>query len=389
MDLDGLSGDLLSKLNEMDFDRNVLKNHLFQQPLPPLRFKKLIKQMTRASRNQNCLYNAVAVELTTDPSGTTVNQLIVKKRNGQSITVTAKTFIIATGALQAPRLLLNSNRVQKNGLGNDKNLVGKFLLDHPMGNLIQLQFLHPHKAHIYSDMKYAPDNKIKTGLVFTDGVQEANSLPNHCFYIRPSFVRGIDNTSEKIKLSLLTFLDRDKKVTARNAYDVVTHFNVVLQILAYKFSLNFTYRYADLFFVTEQIPNENSQVTLSDKRDAFGYPIAKVNWQLTEADFQSMEKAYNLLRSKAFSEEHYSFVHKFEDLNWKENFTSGAHHVGTARMGTSPDHAVVDQNLKVFGCSNLYISDGSVFPTAGNVNSGFTIAAFSARLADHLVTIQK
>ena len=36
--------------------------------------------------------------------------------------------------------------------------------------------------------------------------------------------------------------------------------------------------------------------------------------------------------------------------------------MGTARMGTSEENAVVDSNLKVFGFDNLHICDASVFP---------------------------
>jgi choline dehydrogenase-like flavoprotein len=48
--------------------------------------------------------------------------------------------------------------------------------------------------------------------------------------------------------------------------------------------------------------------------------------------------------------------------------------------------SVVDKNLKVFETKNLYVCDGSVFTTAGNVNSGLTIATFACRLAKHLTS---
>ena len=45
-------------------------------------------------------------------------------------TVKAKHYIIAAGGIENPRLLLLSNRHQKNGLGNDNDLVGRFFMDH-------------------------------------------------------------------------------------------------------------------------------------------------------------------------------------------------------------------------------------------------------------------
>ena len=54
--------------------------------------------------------------------------------------------------------------------------------------------------------------------------------------------------------------------------------------------------------------------------------------------------------------------------------------------GTYPssDNGVVDENLKVFGMDNLFICDGSGFPTSGNANSSFTTSALACRLADYL-----
>lgn len=121
-----------------------------------------------------------------------------------------------------------------------------------MGNLCQLEFLNILYIQIQN-------MKIKTGLELTDEKQKQLKLPNHNFYLRPSFVKGIDNESEKVKLSLLAFKD--------GVWKVLTNLNVIRQIVAYKFSLDVTFKYADLFFVTEQIPNENSYVGLSDKKD--------------------------------------------------------------------------------------------------------------------------
>ena len=53
-------------------------------------------------------------------------------------------------------------------------------------------------------------------------------------------------------------------------------------------------------------------------------------------------------------------------------------------MSDTEENGVVDKNLKVFGVDNLYVCDGSIFPTSGNVNCGLTISAFACRLANHL-----
>ncbi len=373
---DGLSSELREQLENLPFNKEYMKNKLFQQPLPPVNFKDVVKNICQNSKKQHLYYNTTALELI-EGNGV-IKQLKVGNIDGSFSYIEADTFIVCAGALETPRLLLNS--------GFENKSIGKYLMDHPMGNLCQLEFLNPAKYPIYSDTKYSPNMKIKTGLELKDEKQKELKLPNHNFYLRPSFKKGIDNESEKVKLSLLTF--KDGGVTLKDVIRVFTNPNVVMQIIAYKFSLNVTFKYADLFFVTEQIPNENSYVALSDKKDKWGYKKALVNWQVSKEDIESMKVWFELLLTKLFPKEHYKFTHTLDDFNWEEIFTSAIHHVGTCRMAESKENGVIDKNLKVFDTTNLYVCDGSIFTTAGNVNNGLTISAFACRLADHMESLK-
>ncbi|MBI4412239.1 MAG: GMC family oxidoreductase [Deltaproteobacteria bacterium] len=58
------------------------------------------------------------------------------------------------------------------------------------------------------------------------------------------------------------------------------------------------------------------------------------------------------------------------------------HPLGTCRMGVDPGMSVVDQNMRVHGMENLWVADGSVFPTSLGVNPQITIMAFAARCAE-------
>lgn len=374
---DELSDELKAKLDDMKFNRGILKNKMFQQPLPEVNFKDKIIPLVEKSDKYHAILNTTALKLNLDANGKIVS-LTVGFPDGSTGQIEADVFIVSAGALETPRLLLNS--------GIDNKNVGKYLMDHPMGNLCQVQFRHRQKAHIYSAMRYLSDIAIKTGLELTPEMQKEMRFPNHTFYMRPSFKKGVNNETEKIKLSLLAF--KDGGLTASDVWRVMTNLNVIYQILTYKLSLDTTYKYADLFFVTEQIPSENSCVSLSDKRDKWGFPISKVNWQVAEQEIEVMEKWYTLLKEQALGEENYIFTHEFKDINWNRFFTSAAHHVGTARMANSADKGVVDKSLKVFGTENLYVCDGSIFTTSGNVNNGFTISAFACRLAEHIRGMQ-
>jgi choline dehydrogenase-like flavoprotein len=70
-----------------------------------------------------------------------------------------------------------------------------------------------------------------------------------------------------------------------------------------------------------------------------------------------------------------------EDI-WGANRT--AHLMGTCRMGKDPRTSVVDADGRSHDVPNLFICDGSVFPTSGAVNPSLTIQAIAARTADRI-----
>ena len=66
--------------------------------------------------------------------------------------------------------------------------------------------------------------------------------------------------------------------------------------------------------------------------------------------------------------------------------TRYAHLVGACRMGADPRKSVVDKFGRAHDVSNLFVCDGSVFPTQGSANPGLTVRALAARTADYLIT---
>jgi choline dehydrogenase-like flavoprotein len=60
------------------------------------------------------------------------------------------------------------------------------------------------------------------------------------------------------------------------------------------------------------------------------------------------------------------------------------HPLGTCRMGADPREAVLDSDCRVYGIDNLFVADGSIFPTALGVNPQMTIMAAALKIADHI-----
>ena len=62
-----------------------------------------------------------------------------------------------------------------------------------------------------------------------------------------------------------------------------------------------------------------------------------------------------------------------------------AHQNGTLRFGRDPKTSVLDTNCKAHELDNLYVVDGSFFPSSGAMNPALTIMANALRVGDHLI----
>ena len=104
---------------------------LFQFSSPPTHFGKVYRvEIDRATNVRTFLY-ANVVDIETTNNATTVTRARVACLQGNRFWVSAKLFILAAGGIENPRLLLLSNKVQRAGLGNENDLVGRFFMEHP------------------------------------------------------------------------------------------------------------------------------------------------------------------------------------------------------------------------------------------------------------------
>jgi choline dehydrogenase-like flavoprotein len=144
--------------------------------------------------------------------------------------------------------------------------------------------------------------------------------------------------------------------------------------------------HVDAHLVLEPLPNPDSRITLSDKKDLFGQQKIDVNWQLSDKD---LDHAYRAMELAALEFGRMGIGRAYGTLfvnkdRWPENMEAGRHHCGTTRMTDNPKTGVADKNCKVNNISNLYLSGSSLFPTIGYANPTLTIVALALRLSDHL-----
>jgi len=357
-----------------------LENKVYQFHASPFRGKNMVLDWCNQGRAR-CVINAVALKLALDESGT-VRHLLAGS-GGRTFQVHAQDFILSAGALETPRLLLNSRTGMEPGLCKDAWWLGRNLIDHPAAYISQVVFRERVAGHSFSGFDIGDDVKALPGFVTVPRTQQERELPNHTLFIRP----GLD--SRKVpNLALMKFLGvrgvRDLRACHWKA--LLTDRYIRWRVVCQRLQLEWRTHYGDLFFMTEQLPNPASRVDLSEhKRDCYGYPVARVNWQLSREDVDSFGKTLDLVMDSFQRHPAVKSVRKDRLEDWLGSVSSAAHHLGTARMAVSPSKGVVDADLKVFGARNVWVCDGSVFPTAGSVNPSLTISALGHRLGSHLL----
>jgi choline dehydrogenase-like flavoprotein len=130
-----------------------------------------------------------------------------------------------------------------------------------------------------------------------------------------------------------------------------------------------------LKIVGEMLPQERNRVTLAEDKDQYGLPIAKVEYSWCDNDKRLIEHSLDFM------------TQALQAINarniWRQTDDT-AHMNGTARMGFTPSTSVVDADCRSWDIPNLWICDGSVFPTVGGVNPSLTIQAIACRTADRI-----
>lgn len=130
----------------------------------------------------------------------------------------------------------------------------------------------------------------------------------------------------------------------------------------------------------ESVPRSQNAVTLSSARDRFGDPYAHVHYELTDFDHETYRFARTLFQRFIAATSGDSAG--FDNI---ESFWSGAHHMGTCRMGADARDSVVDQFGKVHGTANLFVVGGSNFLSPGAVNPTLTMVALAIRTSDYIL----
>ncbi len=384
--------DLLTHLRTRppDFDAQRVTYHFSKwSPRPSIREHYL----PGLAKSQRCtlLLHANVTRIVLDEELNRVNRVEVRSLEDARATVRARVFVLCVGGIETARLLLANDQQQRDGIGNHHDLVGRFFQDHPSAMVGWLNTPYPNRAQRMLQVFHK--NGLKYSVRCTAAPEWQREQRTLNISMGTTFVE--DNPAlQDLKEAYVRLRQRKIDATlAGKLLRVATHPGASVlpawHFLARGRSFAPGARMR-IGLTSEQEPNPESRVLLSEQRDALGMRRSNVRWKLTSSTHYTMRRFARTLqeefRKAELGEIELEQWVGSDAPDWADHITDQYHHIGTARMNDSPRLGVVERNCRVHGVENLYIGSSAVFPTSGHSNPTLTIIALCLRLADRLKT---
>lgn len=370
-------------------------------------FPNIIKQ----SENVNIYAHATVVELICTEDGKAVETAVVRMFDGKEIYFKAKHFVIASNALQTPRLLLNSRRSSHhpNGIGNQHDNVGRYYMDHnlvPSGNFIPNDPKYINQMGFY-DMQRIDGASVLGRLSLSEALIKKEGLRNFAAMLFPmswnkndlDAMYSLNELKQHLRWNWkhypkdlfkhLSNIFKGRNRLFRALHERIIYGIPVLLSLGnggWSRSPNNEKKYdrLELLALVEQTPNPENRVALINEKDALGCYKTKLHFNFSDDDLVSIKRTQEII-GQAISE---SGLGRYEPPNYpmeKIKTFLGLHHMlGTTRMSIDPKNGVVDSDCCVHGVHNLFIASSATFTTGSYVNPTLTNLALSIRIADKI-----
>lgn len=281
----------------------------------------------------------------TDPNGTRAIGVEYADADGERRTQEADVVILAAFAIQNPRILLTSaTEEHPDGLANSSGLVGAYMMSHAARFIYGLfdeeteNYLGVSGGQLLCQADYAKDPA--KGYVASYSWLIGNAL-------KPNDLLGIANSRPDI-------------------------FGQAL----HDFMADAARHLATMIYVGENRPLPENRLTLGDRTDRFGVPIARI------------AHAFHADDLKAFEAGTEQGTAVFQAAGAREVWPGGMatiHIMGGAIMGDDPTTSVTNSYGQTHDLANLFVLGSSLFPTSGAVNPTFTIHALTLRSADYVL----
>lgn len=306
--------------------------------------------------------NSIAHEITLGKDGRAKSVLYVDWK-GRPQEVFARHVMVAGNAVGSAHLLLSSKSGSfPQGLANSSGLVGRNLTFHTMP-LVFFQVEKPAlgfagmSSHVALDDFHPSD--AKRGFIRGGVVIERNDL-----------------TAQPIAYSLFAGQGREKM-------------NRPWGVELKKFLRDLP-RTIAVGAVLEDLPMEGNRVELDPAaKDRHGLPVPRITHRQHPNDLAMhrwfQEKLLEIADACGASEKWVSRIPGVTHIDEETPMPESAHVMGTCRMGKDAKTSVLDRWCRAHDVKNLWVVDGSCFPTSGGYPPALTILANAYRVAEYFV----
>jgi choline dehydrogenase-like flavoprotein len=294
--------------------------------------------------NVTLLTDAYVARLETSPSGREVTAVHVK-RNGAAERYSADIVVASCGAINSAALLLRSaSDKHPDGLGNCSGVVGRHYMGHINSVLMAI-------------------SKCANPTVFqkTLGV-------NDFYFGSKEFDLPMGHISFVGKLDAVALSAGAPPLTPGFTLDLMARHSL------------------DFWLTSEDLPDPDNRVTL----DREGNIELRYTPNNDEGHKRLIRTLEHVMQQQSPCSEHGHGCH--QGLFSRSLFVGQriplagvAHQNGTIRFGHDPRTSALDPMCKSHDVDNLYVVDGSFFPSSGAVNPALTIMANALRVGDHLL----
>jgi choline dehydrogenase-like flavoprotein len=360
------------------FSRDTKESYPFEY----MRFGRHLK--SELDENITLLTGATVTRVLCTPGQEYVQGVEFATFDGARHTLRANAVVLGAGGVENARLLLNSGDAGRNGLGNDHDQVGRYLMDHLRGPVAHFDVEGTSALQRRFGRYNLEGRFFRAGLRLSPEVQKREHLLNSAVWLGEVLSSQDPWDALRRVAARKARLREDVTLLARNS---VFMLRAAIGYFASGHGLPRKVDELTLECMCEQVPDADSRITLSDKTDSLGMRLPRVDWRSHPDETRTMHRTAELSVAEFTRIGHP--VPKLEQWVMDKapipsTFVDVAHPTGTTRMAASPASGVVDVNCEVFGTAGLFISGSSVFPTAGHCNPTQMIVAMAVRLADHL-----
>lgn len=292
--------------------------------------------------NVELVTNAYVERLESSASGREVTGVVVA-RAGTTERYTADIVVVSAGAINSAALLLRSaNERHPRGLANASDVVGR----HYMG----------HTNSIVMALSRCPNPTVfQKTLAINDFYFGTEDWPFPMGHI--SFVGKLDLHALKAGAPAIAP-------------------GWTLELMA-KHSLDF-------WLTSEDLPDPENRVTLDrDGRIVLSYTPNNLEGHLRLQGV--LKQLMRRQRCKIHGDQcHQGIFSRNLFVGERIPLAGVAHQNGTIRFGTDPATSALNAQCRAHDVDNLYVVDGSFFPSSAAVNPALTIMANALRVGDHL-----